>query len=103
MYDAFTGGIAMRLFIAVNCSEEMKSALTDIQQLIRKQSITGNYTKLDNFHLTLAFIGEYDRPDRASEALERVCFEAFQLSLNGIGAFGDLWWAGISDNDRTLE
>ena len=87
----------MRLFIAVTLGGEMKSALRDIQEQIKKQNIGGNFTKLENLHLTLAFIGEYSDPDRAAEALGRVSFKPFRISLDGIGCFGNLWWAGIRD------
>lgn len=87
----------MRLFIAVNFSEQMKAALTDIQAQIKKQDIDGNFTKPENLHLTLAFIGEYHRPDHVMKALDKVKFRRFTLSLDGFGNFGSLWWAGISD------
>lgn len=49
-------------------------------------------------HLTLAFIGEYPDPETVLEALESVDFASFSLELEGIGSFGDLWWAGLRDS-----
>ena len=50
----------MRLFIAIKFSSEIEKVLTDLQDDLKTQGITGNYTNIQNLHLTLAFIGEYD-------------------------------------------
>ncbi|MDR1042323.1 MAG: RNA 2',3'-cyclic phosphodiesterase, partial [Clostridiales Family XIII bacterium] len=51
----------MRLFIAINFSEEIKDALCETIADLRDASRRGRYTHRDNLHLTLAFIGESDR------------------------------------------
>ena len=53
----------MRLFIAIQLDDTIKNALTGIQAALRAARVSGNYTKIENLHLTLAFIGEYDDPD----------------------------------------
>ena len=56
----------MRLFIAIQLDERVKNALEHMQTALRKQRVAGNYTRAENLHLTLAFIGEYtDRSVRA--------------------------------------
>ena len=88
----------MRLFIAVVLSDEMKDALISIQNTMYDKGIRGNYTTEENMHLTLAFIGDYPNPEPVLEALSAVDFTPFALSLEGIGCFGDLWWAGVNDS-----
>ena len=56
--------------------------------------VRGNYTPEENMHLTLAFIGDYPEPQAVMDALSGVEFAPFDLALDGIGSFGDLWWAG---------
>ena len=90
--------IDMRLFIAVNLNDEMKDALIDIQDTMRTYGIRGRDTIPENMHLTLAFIGEYDDPDRVKEIVESIEIRPFVLSLKGVGAFRDLWWAGIENS-----
>lgn len=85
----------MRLFVAVKLSPEAKQLIKDTQTIFRKLGVSGNYTSEENMHLTLAFIGEYDDPDKVMEALKEVSFEPFGITLGKTGRFGDLWWMGV--------
>lgn len=85
----------MRLFIAILLDKNVKDALRGVQNEMRRRGVEGNFTRGDNLHLTLAFIGEYPDPDAVLDAMESVCFEPFELRLGGLGSFGELWWAGL--------
>ena len=82
----------MRLFIAIRLSDEMRKAIVDVQDAMIRQGMHGNYTTMENLHLTLVFIGEYSDPDYVLEVMDTVTFTPVELKLNGMGAFGDLWW-----------
>ena len=86
----------MRLFIAVELNTEMKAALTGVQAALRRRGMRGGFTPAENLHLTLAFIGDYPDPDTVLEVMDTVSFSPFPLRLEGMGRFGDLWWAGLS-------
>lgn len=88
----------MRLFIAINLNDEMKDALMDLQDTMRTYGIRGNETRPDNMHLTLAFIGDFDDPELVKEAIESVGIRPFTIRLSGVGAFRDLWWAGLENS-----
>ena len=88
----------MRLFIAIKLSEEMKAALTDAQRAMFDRGVRGNYSPEENLHLTLAFIGEVPDPQPVLDALGTVRFTPFTLTLDGVGCFGDLWWAGLRES-----
>ena len=60
----------MRLFIAIRMDETMREALLGMQAALRRQRVGGTYTKPENLHLTLAFIGEYADPERVLEVME---------------------------------
>ena len=88
----------MRLFIAINLSSEVRDALMKVQDEMFDRGVRGNFTSEANMHLTLAFIGDYPDPEPVLDALAEVEFTPFSLSLDGIGSFGDLWWAGVKES-----
>ncbi len=90
----------MRLFIAVLFEQQMLDALTEYQKEFRKIGAVGNYTREENLHLTLAFVGEYGNPDEVLDALEQVEFEPFEIRLDGVGNFGDLLWVGVTGEEK---
>ena len=84
----------MRLFIAIQFEEKILDALNDFQDDLKEKGVTGNYTRRENLHITLAFIGEYGNPHDVLEAMEQVGFRPFDIALDGVGSFGDLFWVG---------
>lgn len=89
----------MRLFIAILPSDEMKEALIDIQNKMYDHDIRGYYTTEENLHLTLAFIGEYGDPEKVMDILSKIEFEPFEIELDELGCFDDLWWVGIKQSN----
>ena len=90
-----------RLFVALSLPEIVADALTTLQY-----GVDGaRWRPEENFHLTLAFIGETDRHgfDDAVDALSQIDAPAFDLCLSGIGFFCDrkprALWAGTKPCD----
>ena len=92
----------MRLFIAIQLSDGIRDILSTVQAYLREHGIRGNYTKIENLHLTLAFIGEYSDPDFILEVMRSVSFAPFPICIEGFGSFGDLYWCGIGENNSLL-
>jgi len=101
----------MRLFIAINCDDETKNCLLSVQDEIKSQSIKGNFSRPENLHLTLAFLGE--TPEEQVPAICSVIKEAlhppiapFTLAFSQTGAFThsgkELWWIGAEHSDPSL-
>ncbi|MBQ9155979.1 MAG: RNA 2',3'-cyclic phosphodiesterase [Eubacterium sp.] len=88
----------MRLFVAVELSEDMKKKITGTMHELKKKGVKGNYVPAQNLHLTLAFIGERDDPGAVKDALKAVSFKPFKLSLSDMGSFGNLIWVGMKGN-----
>ena len=88
----------MRLFIAILLSQKMKTALIEAQNAMYDRGLRGNFSPEENLHLTLAFLGEYPEPEAVLDALDSVSFRPFPISLEGIGCFGDIWWAGLRES-----
>ena len=88
----------MRLFIAINFDDNVVKALTDLQNELKFCGARGNFTKPENLHLTLAFIGEYGNPDDVLDIMENVPFRPVDLKFEGLQHFRDMYFARIADN-----
>ena len=86
----------MRLFFAVTLPEEIIArAATQQEELRAKAGDNGiKWTRPDQFHYTLKFLGEQPPPKahKAAETAKAVAGEAqpFDLTLGGVGAFPNL-------------
>ena len=90
----------MRLFVAIRFSPAVRAVLLDAMDALRRQG-QGTFTRPENLHLTLAFLGEVEDPAPVRAALAAACTGgAFSLTVGGLGRFEDLWWAGVRDNER---
>ena len=79
----------MRLFVAILFPEPVRKALMDTMAQMRAQGAHGNFTRPENLHLTLAFLGETGAEGcrAAVRAVDSVCGRApFSLSLGGEAA-----------------
>jgi 2'-5' RNA ligase len=97
----------MRLFIAINFSSQVKSNLYNIAQKLKSFSTQGNFTGLDNFHLTLIFLGETTKINSIKQAMNKIDVLPFKFALRGLGKFhrrgGDIYWVGVEKNRYLLE
>ncbi|MCL2832458.1 MAG: RNA 2',3'-cyclic phosphodiesterase [Treponema sp.] len=99
----------MRLFIALNFNEEIKTRLSELREQLRAQSATGNFTHDENFHLTLAFLGETpkEKLDLLINIMEEVRSPPFDIILNRTGCFNrgykELWWIGADPASSGLQ
>ena len=93
----------MRLFVAINFSEETIKRLASLRDELRGNSRGGIFTLTENLHLTLAFIDECSDKQTASvrSVIEEVKYEPFDIAINQTGRFkrdrGDTWWVGLGE------
>ncbi|MGI5978991.1 MAG: RNA 2',3'-cyclic phosphodiesterase [Oscillospiraceae bacterium] len=92
----------MRLFIAVQFSAEIHEKLLAAIDELRAQSLSGNFTRPENLHMTLAFIGESNETAVIRRVLDALPAGAFPITVGGSGHFGDLYWVGVEKN-KTLQ
>ncbi|GAB2498593.1 RNA 2',3'-cyclic phosphodiesterase [Alkalibacterium psychrotolerans] len=101
----------MRVFIAIELSEKVKGELSSIQQSVKKAALSGRFTSIDNFHLTVHFIGEVNQQelDEIKSAMDRTASQTgpFQLSLSELGSFKkknkEIVWVGVNGNVEALQ
>ncbi len=97
----------MRLFIAVNFGEKTKDSIFEVQKRLRALG-RGRFSPRENFHLTLAFVGESSEEElpaivRAMESLE---FPSLELEFDRTGFFarsGEIWWIGLKEDPALMK
>lgn len=92
----------MRTFVALSVPAEPRAALAaEILRLRRTWPGAGRWSRTENLHLTLAFIGELEREEavRAANAVAEISAVSFDWRFSGLGRFGGLGflWAGFAD------
>jgi len=98
----------MRLFIALNFTDETRAHLLALRDELRAQSARGNFSLPENLHLTLAFLGECDSRQTAAakKALSAVEFAPLEITIDRMGRFrrdgGDIWWAGVRETPALM-
>ena len=89
----------MRLFIAVQFSRQVHQAILRAQETLLGDG-TGQMTPPENLHLTLAFLGLTENIPAAVNALEQIQAHPLLLTVQGIGHFGNLYWAGVQKSPQ---
>lgn len=99
----------MRLFFAIRFSKAARKALfSSAQEMLRLACADGfsrnraTITGEENFHLTLAFLGERREAESAVRAMRNVRFSPYRLRFGVPMKFGDILTIGIRDNGETL-
>lgn len=82
----------MRVFIACDLSEEIKSELSFVQNQLKKLGIEGKWVKPENFHLTLVFLGKAEENQiketkKILVSINRIIEKPIGLKVKGISAF----------------
>lgn len=93
----------MRIFIAIRFTEAFKASILDAQEGLKEQGIRGNFTRPENLHLTLVFIGETDRIDDIKTAVASVRFDPFVITTGQLGCFNGrsrVLWMGIQGKEK---
>ena len=90
----------MRLFIAIDLTDQMKKALVGTLHELKKQGISGSYVPMQNFHVTVAFLGEVEDYKSVVKVLDSMEAESSRLSFDGFGFFGDSFYAGVRTNQK---
>lgn len=93
-----------RLFTALEIPRDAALSLS----LLRGGLPGARWIDVENYHLTLRFIGDVEGhvADEIANGLDRVRRQSFQLQLSGVGAFGSkkphAVWAGIAPSPELI-
>ncbi len=88
----------MRLFISFNSDDKTTHELLELQDCLRESGARGNYTKSENLHMTVAFIGEYGNPDDVLDVMENVSFRPIDIRFDALQLFREMYLLRVSQN-----
>ncbi len=98
----------MRLFVAVDMSEEIRERISELCELVGKFRGVKPVEK-ENIHITLMFLGEVPerRVEVVKEMLKEVRAETFRLHLKGLGFFPSMnqmrvIWVGVEEGKEEI-
>ncbi|HZX94120.1 MAG TPA: RNA 2',3'-cyclic phosphodiesterase [Myxococcales bacterium] len=99
----------MRLFFALPLPTDVKERLQPTLDAARRAAGESvGFTRLEQIHFTLAFLGEQPSPDKALAAGEVLRDQdAFELAIGGAGAFPNtarprVLWLGVTEGAAQL-
>jgi len=103
----------IRAFIAIELSEDILSAIADLQRQLKKQVPEGTvrWVKPGGIHLTLQFLGDVPvvKINSIAQALTAACapFHPFSVTVGGLGCFPNakrprVTWVGVDEPTGTL-
>lgn len=98
----------MRVFFAIELEESLKEYLYSLQQEIIKYTKKGVFTRKDNFHITVKFMGELEKSQvlAISKVMHLIPKEeqTVEITTNGLGCFQrglkSILWLGIEKNPK---
>ena len=92
-----------RLFTALDLPDSVKDQLASLGYGIPN----ARWSKRDQFHLTLKFIGDVEEPisEDIAQALSSIRFFPFEIRLSGLGCFPPkqdpkILWAGVQSDEK---
>ncbi len=96
----------MRLFISIDFDAETREKILAVQERLRRLG-EGNFSREENLHLTLAFLGE--QPEAAlpaiRAAMDSVSVPRLSLRFSRVGCFrreSELWWIGLDETPALM-
>ena len=86
----------MRLFVAVEISDELRESLRESMTSLRDCSSL-RFVSPENVHVTLKYLGEVQEAKlhKVKAALEEVPFSSFRLTSTKYGSFPHVLWLGV--------
>jgi 2'-5' RNA ligase len=101
----------IRSFLAFDIeSDTVLNRLATVQRLLVQTGADLKLVEPQNIHITVRFLGNITpaMAEKIFDAMQQVQFAAFNVQINGLGAFPDLRysrviWAGITDGADQLK
>ena len=92
----------MRLFIAIDLPNEVRTQLKELQRVLRPHASAAKWVAPESIHITLKFLGEVPekRVHQIDAALAGLTWKPFTITVHGVGFFPGarsprVLWAGM--------
>lgn len=101
----------MRSFIGIDFSREVKEDISKIQSKVRENAAKGRFKHVNNFHITLKFLGDItnEQASKIERLLQYIAgkHQAFELCLSSIECFKskqgiNTLYIGLGGNTKAL-
>ena len=100
----------MRLFIAAQIENKNKESIYEIQKQYKARSLKGTFTRIENYHVTLKFLGEVEKEliPKIIFVMDRAAEESapFVFTSGNTGCFnraeGSVLFLGIDSGSENL-
>ena len=99
----------IRLFIAIEFSEDIKDELMKSSALIRNACERGSFTRRENMHITLVFLGEIasTRVKEITGLMDNCTSSPIKITTGHMGRFkrwdGDILWRKITADKQLFQ
>jgi RNA 2',3'-cyclic 3'-phosphodiesterase len=109
--DAADKAEELRIFICIEVPASIKQRIDDLQQDLKEISAPMSWTRSDNVHLTIKFLGNVkaSRLPKIAAACERAAagLAEFEIEVTGAGCFPSaraprVLWIGLNDASDSL-
>jgi len=104
--------VAIRSFICIVLPEELKAKIATVQSQLRGEPVDVSWTKPENVHLTLKFLGDVEEAqlDAIKEVVTQTAkaHSQFELVASGCGVFPNernprVLWIGLKDEEGRVQ
>ncbi len=101
----------LRLFVAVNLSDECKARLGELLARLKRLDSSVKWVPPENLHITLKFLGEVPegKAEGIKSALEEISRQVapFEIVIGGLGRFPEkgkarVIWVGVKEGEKEL-
>ena len=94
----------MRAFIGIKLEDKYKKKLENIRSFLIQSKVMGNFTNINNIHLTLCFIGEIKEENVSAikEMISQLDISELNIEVSSIEVFKSYLILKVDKNDRLL-
>ena len=92
----------VRLFIALELDNDIKDKIDKIQNDLSQLGVKGNFTRKENLHITLAFIGDCDinTANKIVQVLDKIDNKSFDMIFENFDFFGEILYLDVLNNNE---